>query len=107
MHWHRACAYCLPHFHFLERESRADARNERRHYASCVAERRTRQEIAASWRRGVQQVEHIEIDAEPPASAQPEILVRPEVENIERRQPLGAVRFEANRRVAVLRDRRA
>ena len=38
----------------------------------------------------------------PPPSAQPEILVRAEIQDVERGQALLTVRFEANRRVAVL-----
>ena len=96
----------MPWVSLLEREPRTDARNERRHHAGCIAERRTRREIGASRRGGIQQVEHIEIDADPPTSAQAEILVRPEVEDVEGRKALCAVRFEANRCVAISRDRR-
>src|SRR5688572_24208593 len=90
-----------------ERESRADARDQRRHHAGCVTKRGARQEIGSGRRRRIQQIEDIEIDAEPPAAAQPEILVRSEVENVEGLEALRAVRLEPNRRVPVIGDRRA
>src|SRR5688500_1587836 len=89
-----------------EREPRADAGDPRRRDSGDVPEGLPRPEFGTCRRREIQQVEYVEIDAEPPTSAHPEILVCPEVQDVERLQPLGAIRLEPDRRVAVIGNRR-
>src|SRR5689334_18209333 len=87
-----------------ESEPCADTRDERRRHALHVAERRPRREVGARRCGRVQQIEDVEVEADPPPLAQPEILVRPEVQDVEGGETLAAVRLETNRPGAVLRD---
>src|SRR5205085_7171103 len=90
-----------------EPEPRAEARDAGRDDAGHEPERGTRLEIRAGRRRRVQHVEHIHVDLEPATAADREVLAPAEVQNVLRREVLAAVRLDANRRVAVLRDRGA
>src|SRR5688500_2029086 len=89
-----------------ERKPRAETPDARRCHARHIAERAARDELGAGRRRQVQQVERIDVDAEPPAARHPEILVRAEVQDVECFELLTAVRLETHLERVRLRDRR-
>src|SRR5260370_13637789 len=90
-----------------ELEPHSEACDASRDHAGDIAECRTRLEIRRRWRGGVQYVENVDVDIDPPAAADREILARAKVQNILCRDLLFSEWFQAECGVAVLRDRGA
>src|SRR5436190_4360039 len=88
----------------LEQETQSQARDSRRDDATDKAERRTGHETGSGRGRGVQYVEDVNVDVEPPSGAKLEILAGLEVQDVLRRKPLCSIWLDAQRGVAVLRD---
>src|SRR5258706_7000014 len=65
-----------------EQETQSQARDSRRDDAADKAERRTGHETGSGRRRGVQHVEDVNVDVEPPAGAKLEILAGLEIQNV-------------------------
>src|SRR6266540_3336123 len=78
-----------------EQETQSQARDSRRDDAADKAERRTGHETGSGRRRGVQHVEDVNVDVEPPSGAKLEILAGLEVQNVLRRKPLRSIRLDA------------
>src|SRR5437762_7033764 len=101
------CALCALWFAISEAEPGAQTCNTSGNDARDVAKRRTRLKVRIRRRRGVEHVEHVEVDGETRSGAERKILAAAKVQDVLRRQLFVTVGLEPQRRVAVLRDRRA